>query len=107
MRRLTVEAVRAGAFGFTTSRADSHQTAGGAPLVILSEELWALAQRLGERGTFSVDGDFDDETAELAWLTQLAGRPPPGLVPAHRPLRGPGTLATAGSGGTRRAPGRT
>src|ERR1700704_7048684 len=29
MRRLTIEALRAGAFGFTTSRTDSHKTPNG------------------------------------------------------------------------------
>jgi N-acyl-D-amino-acid deacylase len=32
MRKITVEALRAGAFGFTTSRTDSHKTPDGEPV---------------------------------------------------------------------------
>src|SRR6516225_1412539 len=59
MRRLTIEALQCGAFGFTTSRTDSHKTPDG--------ELVP-----------SRDADFDDEDYELNWMTRLArqsGRP--------------------------------
>ena len=85
MRRLTVEALRAGAFGFTTSRTDSHKTPVGnmvASRYAASEELVGIGSALGPRGAnagaFGMNSDFDGEEAELAWLTQLArdtGRP--------------------------------
>jgi N-acyl-D-amino-acid deacylase len=83
MRRLTVEALQAGAFGFTTSRTDSHKTPGGEMVPSRnagSDELLGIGSALGEvgAGAFGMNSDFDDEDAEIAWLTQLAketGRP--------------------------------
>ncbi len=83
MRRLTVEALRAGAFGFTTSRTDSRKTPTGGMVPSRyagSEELVGIGTALGEvgAGTFGMNSDFDDEEAELAWMTKLAkstGRP--------------------------------
>ncbi len=83
MRRLTIEALRAGAFGFTTSRTDSHKTPVGDPVpsrLAGSDELLGIGSALGAvgGGAFGMNSDFDDEEAELAWLTQLAretGRP--------------------------------
>ena len=83
MRRLTVEALRAGAFGFTTSRTDSHKTTTGDMVPSRyagSEELVGIGTALGEvaAGAFGMNSDFDDEAAELAWMTKLAkstGRP--------------------------------
>jgi N-acyl-D-amino-acid deacylase len=83
MRRLTVEALRAGAFGFTTSRTDSHKTTTGDMVPSRyagSEELVGIGTALGEvaAGAFGMNSDFDDEEAELAWMTKLAkstGRP--------------------------------
>src|SRR6266480_2610793 len=83
MRRLTVEALHAGAFGFTTSRTDSHKTPVGEMVpsrYAASEELLGIGSALGDvgAGAFGMNSDFDDEVAELAWLTQLAketGRP--------------------------------
>ena len=83
MRRLTIEALRAGAFGFTTSRTDSHKTPAGEMVPSRyagSEELLGIGSALGAAGagTFGMNSDFDDEAAELAWMTQLAretGRP--------------------------------
>src|ERR1700726_445679 len=83
MRRLTIEALRVGAFGFTTSRTDSHKTPDG-ELVPSRDadaaELLGIGSALGAvgAGAFGMNSDFDDETAELAWMTQLAqetGRP--------------------------------
>jgi N-acyl-D-aspartate/D-glutamate deacylase len=80
MRRLTIEA-EASAFGFTTSRTDS-QDAGrrdGAVGPCADESCWASVLRSAVgAGAFGMNSDFDDEAAELAWLTQLAretGRP--------------------------------
>jgi N-acyl-D-amino-acid deacylase len=83
MRLLTIEALRAGAFGFTTSRTDSHKTPVGEAVpsrFAASEELLGIGSALGAvgAGAFGMNSDFDDETAELAWMTQLAqetGRP--------------------------------
>jgi N-acyl-D-aspartate/D-glutamate deacylase len=83
MRRLTIDALRAGAFGFTTSRTDSHKTPIGEMVPSRyagSEELLGIGSALGAvgSGAFGMNSDFDDEDAELAWITQLAqetGRP--------------------------------
>jgi N-acyl-D-amino-acid deacylase len=83
MRRLTIDALRAGAFGFTTSRTDSHKTPVGEMVPSRyagAEELLGIGSALGAvgAGAFGMNSDFDDEAAELAWITQLAretGRP--------------------------------
>src|SRR5262245_65259012 len=83
MRRLTIEALRAGAFGFTTSRTDSHKTPVGEMVPSRyagSEELLGIGSALGAvgAGAFGMNSDFDDEAEELAWMTRLAketGRP--------------------------------
>src|SRR5712691_5981428 len=83
MRRLTIEALRAGAFGFTTSRTDSHKTPAGEFVPSRyagSEELLGIGSALGAvgAGAFGMNSDFDDETEELSWMTRLAketGRP--------------------------------
>jgi N-acyl-D-aspartate/D-glutamate deacylase len=83
MRKLTVEALRAGAFGFTTSRTDSHKTPDG-ELVPSRDaddyELLGIGQALGITGTgaFGMNSDFDDEEFELRWIHKQAretGRP--------------------------------
>jgi N-acyl-D-amino-acid deacylase len=83
MRDLTVEALRAGAFGFTTSRTDSHKTPDG-ELVASRDaddhELLGIGAALGIAGTgaFGMNSDFDDEAFELRWMKKLAretGRP--------------------------------
>jgi N-acyl-D-amino-acid deacylase len=83
MRRLTIEALRAGAFGFTTSRTDSHKTPDG-DLVPSRDadaaELLGIGSALSATGSgaFGVNSDFDDEAYEFAWMTKLArdtGRP--------------------------------
>lgn len=83
MRRLTEQAVRAGAFGFTTSRTYSHKTNAGelVPGHFAEEaELFNIGQALGDagRGAFGMNSDFVDEAAEFAWMTRLSketGRP--------------------------------
>jgi N-acyl-D-aspartate/D-glutamate deacylase len=83
MRRLTIEALRCGAFGFTTSRTDSHKTPDG-ELVPSRDaddhELLGIGSALGVTGTgaFGMNSDFDDEDFELRWMRKLAketGRP--------------------------------
>jgi N-acyl-D-amino-acid deacylase len=83
MRRLTIEALRAGAFGFTTSRTNSHKTPAGCMVPSRNadaDELLGIGSALGAvgTGTFGMNSDFDDEEGELAWMTKLAketGRP--------------------------------
>jgi N-acyl-D-amino-acid deacylase len=83
MRDITVEALRSGAFGFTTSRTDSHKTPDG-ELVPSRDaddhELLGIGQALGITGTgaFGMNSDFDDEEFELRWIRKQAqntGRP--------------------------------
>src|SRR5437667_3181032 len=83
MRRLTIDALNAGAFGFTTSRTDSHKTPDGELVPSRdadAEELLGIGSALGAvgAGAFGMNSDFDDEGYELAWMTRLAketGRP--------------------------------
>ncbi|MBV9202867.1 MAG: hypothetical protein JOY83_24645, partial [Alphaproteobacteria bacterium] len=77
MRRLTEEAVRAGAFGFTTSRTNAHKTTQGEMVpgrFAEIDELTGIGKGLGAAGagTFGMNSDFEDEAAEFAWLTRLA-----------------------------------
>jgi N-acyl-D-amino-acid deacylase len=83
MRKLTVEALRVGAFGFTTSRTDSHKTPDG-ELVPSRDaddhELLGIGQALSITGSgaFGMNSDFDDEAFELRWIRKQAratGRP--------------------------------
>src|SRR5438445_6416941 len=69
--------LHAGAFGFTTSRTDSHKTPIGEMVpsrYAASEELLGIGSALGDvgAGAFGMNSDFDDEVDELAWLTRLA-----------------------------------
>ena len=83
MRRLTLEGMQAGAFGFTTSRTNSHKTlTGGMVPSRFShvDELMGIGSALGEvgYGAFGMNSDFDIETEELGWMTKLGqetGRP--------------------------------
>lgn len=83
MRRLTIEGLKAGAFGFTTSRTDSHKTPAGDMVPSRNadaDELVGIGSALGAvgAGAFGMNSDFDDEEYELAWMTRLAretGRP--------------------------------
>ncbi|MEN0074243.1 MAG: amidohydrolase family protein, partial [Paracraurococcus sp.] len=83
MRRLTLEGLKAGAFGFTTSRTNSHKTLSGGMVPSRYsevEELLGIGRALGEagHGAFGMNSDFDIEESELTWMTQLGretGRP--------------------------------
>ncbi len=83
MRQLTEQALRAGAFGFTTSRTNSHKTPTGEMVPGRYSEIEELLgigsafKGLGY-GAFGVNSDFDVETEELGWMTKLGqdtGRP--------------------------------
>jgi N-acyl-D-aspartate/D-glutamate deacylase len=83
MRRLTIEALQCGAFGFTTSRTDSHKTPDGELVPSRdadADELVGIGSALGAvgMGAFGMNSDLDDEDYELNWMTRLArqtGRP--------------------------------
>jgi len=83
MSRLTEAAIRAGAFGFTTSRTYSHKTTAGelVPGHMAEEaELAGIGRALGAAGmgAFGMNSDFEDEGREFAWMTRLSketGRP--------------------------------
>ena len=83
MRRMTREALEAGAFGFTTSRTNSHKTPTGEMVpgrYSEVQELLGIGSALKglKHGAFGVNSDFDVETEELTWMTKLGqdtGRP--------------------------------
>ena len=83
MSRLAEEAMRAGAFGFTTSRTEQHKTTSGdlVPGRHAEEiELFGIGRGLARagRGTFGMLSDFDDEASEFDWITRMTketGRP--------------------------------
>jgi N-acyl-D-amino-acid deacylase len=83
MCKLTEEAVRAGAFGFTTSRTNAHKTTQGEMVpgrFAEIAELTGIGGALGVlgAGAFGMNSDFEDEEAEFEWITELGlktGRP--------------------------------
>ncbi len=83
MRRMTREALEAGAFGFTTSRTNSHKTPTGEMVpgrYSEVQELLGIGSALKglRHGAFGVNSDFEIETEELSWMTKLGqdtGRP--------------------------------
>ena len=77
MKALTVEALAAGAFGFTTSLTNSHKTlSGGFVPSRYSEvdEMMGIGSALAgfDHGAFGINTEFENEEAEMAWLTDLA-----------------------------------
>ena len=77
MRRMTREALEAGAFGFTTSRTNSHKTRTGEMVpgrYSEVQELLGIGSALKglNYGAFGVNSDFEIESEELAWMTTLA-----------------------------------
>jgi N-acyl-D-aspartate/D-glutamate deacylase len=85
MRRLTAEAMRAGAIGFTTSRTLNHRTVKGDPtpgLRATQAELMGIAHGMKDAGSgvFELISDFDtpDPITEFAMIRKLvaeSGRP--------------------------------
>jgi N-acyl-D-aspartate/D-glutamate deacylase len=84
MRRLTEEAMRAGALGFTTSRSSNHKAISGEPTPswrAAESELAGIAQGLADakRGVLQFISDFADEQADefgmISRVTRIAGRP--------------------------------
>ena len=80
MARLAAEGMRAGAFGFSTSRLLQHRTAEGEPIPsygAAQEELLEIANALADvgRGWIQTVGDFEDAIdAEFELRRQLAKR---------------------------------
>ncbi len=83
MRDAVRQALEAGAFGFTTSRTNSHKTPSGDMVPGRYSEIDELlgigsAFKGLKHGAFGVNSDFDDELEELKWMTRLGqdtGRP--------------------------------
>jgi N-acyl-D-aspartate/D-glutamate deacylase len=83
MTALAVEAIKAGALGFTTSRTILHRSSDGSPTPSLGAaegELTAIAKGLGDAGmgVLQLVTDFDDVDEEFAMLRRIvetSGRP--------------------------------
>jgi N-acyl-D-aspartate/D-glutamate deacylase len=83
MRRLTTEAMRAGALGFTSSRTLNHRSSRGEPTPSLEaelDELRGIAQGMKDagRGVMEFISDFDDLDEEFGFLRTMveeSGRP--------------------------------
>ena len=83
MQRLTAEALKAGAFGFTTSRTESHRTTQGERVparYAKAEELIGIGKAFKsvDHGAFGMLNDFEDEPAEFEWMETVGkdtGRP--------------------------------
>jgi len=77
MSRLTEQALRAGAFGVTTSRTEQHRTTKGELVpgrFAENQELFGIGAALGRAGSgaFGMLSDFDDEAAEFDWMSRLS-----------------------------------
>ncbi|WP_020696697.1 N-acyl-D-amino-acid deacylase family protein [Reyranella massiliensis] len=83
MAELTVEGLRAGAFGFSTSRTLNHRAADGRHIPTLraeEAELTAIAQAMRSVGSgwLQIVSDFEDQQGEIGLFRRLAresGRP--------------------------------
>ena len=83
MRDAVRQGLQAGAFGFTTSRTNSHKTPAGDMVpgrYSEVEELLGIGTAFNglNHGAFGVNSDFDDEAEELKWMTKFgreSGRP--------------------------------
>jgi N-acyl-D-aspartate/D-glutamate deacylase len=82
MGRLAVDAVRAGAFGFTTSRTRKHRAADGRftpSLTAQRTELLGIAEALGSAGVgvLQINSDFatPDEIDLVRQMAEMSGRP--------------------------------
>jgi len=82
MGELAVEALRAGAFGFTTSRTNKHRAADGRftpSLTAAANELLGVARAMGEAGVgvLQINSDLanDDELELVRRMAEVSGRP--------------------------------
>lgn len=76
MRALTEEGLKAGAFGFTTSRTESHRTTQGDRVparYAKPDELIGIGRAFKEieHGAFGMLNDFENEAAEFEWITEI------------------------------------
>lgn len=76
MRRLTEEALKAGAFGFTTSRTESHRTMSGQRVpgrYAAADELIGIGKAFNtvDHGAYGMLNDFEDEAAEFEWMKKV------------------------------------
>jgi N-acyl-D-aspartate/D-glutamate deacylase len=79
MARLAREAMEAGAVGFSTSRTVNHKDANGRhtpSLTATSDELWGIAEGIGQagRGVFELVADFEDLEPEFAMVREMSAR---------------------------------
>lgn len=77
MRRLTAEAIRAGALGFSSSRTLNHRSSKGAPTPSLKAEAdellgIALGMKDAGRGVLEMISDFEDLADEFSLLRRMA-----------------------------------
>lgn len=77
MSTIVEEAIRAGAFGFSTSRTRVHNTADGHHIpgsFADRAELFGIAAAIGRGGggVFQMVSDFDDAPQEFMWMEQLS-----------------------------------
>lgn len=80
MRRLTAEALDAGAIGFASSKNKVHAGAWGKPVpsrLSTADEIFRIGRALGEkaRGTFQITRGTDFQIPQLARLSLETGRP--------------------------------
>ncbi|MGE0621136.1 MAG: amidohydrolase family protein [Pseudomonadales bacterium] len=83
MRRITAEAIRAGAMGFSSSRTLNHRSSKGAPTPSLTaevDELVGIASGLRDAGRGVIEmisdfGDLDGEFSILREMVSASGRP--------------------------------
>jgi len=88
MRQITLDALRDGALGFSTSRFYGHRDKAGNLVPgthASSDEMLAIAEAFGEveHGTMEIISDHLDDPQELAWIEHIArttGRPLTTLV---------------------------
>ncbi len=97
MRRLVLEALRAGAVGFATSTAPQHNGEGGTPMpsrLADEAELRALVGALGEagRGVFMLTKGGDTGVPFLEALAAETGRPVVVAALLHNPTQPEGTF---------------
>ncbi len=77
MAELTIEGMRAGALGFSTSRTLNHRAADGRSIPTLraeEAELTAIAHAMREAGTgwLQIVSDFEDQQSEIGLIRRLA-----------------------------------
>jgi len=114
--------MEAGAFGFTTSRTNSHKTPDGSMVpgrYSEVEELLGIGSAFKglNHGAFGMNSDFDNEDEELAWMTKFGqdtGRPiwflltdrPTDMTRWKRLIGGVHKARAAGAKVTAQVPGR-